>query len=475
MSQGKVLVFIPTYNERENVERMCAEIKALNLGCDILFMDDNSPDGTGRVLDGLAEKFHDIRVVHRSGKLGIGSAHLDGITFAFENGYERLVTMDCDFTHSPADIVRLLDASEGYDITLGSRYMQKNSLPGWSPFRRLTTLFAHFLTKSLLGIKCDASGALRAYNLNKIPLRLFQSVKSRSYSFFFESLFVLTNNGFTVKEIPIVLPARTYGHSKMTFLEAGRSARFLLRLSLEKMVNPGRFQIGREIDALNPGVQDPQNWDPYWDRKSKASGLVYEAIATVYRQLFIKRNLEAALKKHFPPQARLLHAGCGSGQVDVDLHKRFQVTAVDVSREALDLYSKNNPAAHRIEQADILALPYPDQSFDGIYNLGVLEHFTHEDIHRMLNEFQRVLKPGGKTLLFWPHRRATSVAVLKAAKFLIKKSSGKDVEFHPAEISLLKGRSEAQRLLHDSALDLIAYSFNLKDLFIQAVVVAEKR
>ncbi|MGZ4966497.1 MAG: glycosyltransferase, partial [Chthoniobacterales bacterium] len=132
MTNERILIFIPTYNESENVERMHAEIRRLEIDADLLFMDDNSEDGTGAKLDRIAAADPRTSVIHRAGKLGIGSAHVDGITHAYQTGYDRLVTMDCDFTHSPADIPRMLAASREADIAIGSRYMQANSLPGWS-------------------------------------------------------------------------------------------------------------------------------------------------------------------------------------------------------------------------------------------------------------------------------------------------------------------------------------------------------
>jgi dolichol-phosphate mannosyltransferase len=160
--------------------------------------------------------------------------------------------MDCDFTHSPSDIPRMLAASKDGDIVVGSRYLQDNSLPGWNPFRRFLTYFAHFLTRVCLGNKFDASGAFRVYDLQKIPVGLFQIIRSNSYSFFFESLFILTKNNFSINEIPIVLPSRTYGHSKMSVSEAFKSVRYLMFLTWENSLNPGRFRMGRvPKDSVN--------------------------------------------------------------------------------------------------------------------------------------------------------------------------------------------------------------------------------
>lgn len=393
------LVFVPTYNERENVEELYRQIREIHLETDILFLDDASPDGTGDMLDRIAAADPHVSVIHRTGKLGIGSAHLCGIRRAYEHGYEWLVTMDCDFTHSPADIPRLLEAAAESGLGVGSRYMSPGSLPGWSLFRRGLTMLGHFLTKTLLGLPADASGAFRAYHLTAIPPAIFDMAVSRSYSFFFESLFILAQNRYKVTEIPIVLPARTYGHSKLTFREAFRSFRYLVRLAAENAVFPARFRLGRHTYATRTQLASPA-WDGYWKRKPSLSGLLYELTAAIYRQAVIRPNLERALRREFPRGARLLHAGCGSGQVDERLHADFQITAADISPEALSLYSRNNPGAHRLDHADIFALPYSDGEFDGVYNLGVVEHFPRHDIVRMLREFRRILRPGGKIVIF---------------------------------------------------------------------------
>ena len=237
------LVFIPTYNESGNVENICAQILALGLPLDILFLDDNSPDGTGTILDGLAAKHPNLSVIHRSGKLGIGGAHLDGIAWAYARGYPQLITMDCDFTHSPADIVKLRAAAVGFHVAVGSRFMEKGSLPGWNPLRRLLTMFGHFLTQNLLRMPFDCSGAFRVYDLTKISPDIFALVRPKGYAFFFESLFVLNRNGCTINEVPIVLPVRASGASKMSLREIWRGVSRLLAVFCLSVVQPSRFKL----------------------------------------------------------------------------------------------------------------------------------------------------------------------------------------------------------------------------------------
>ncbi|HPO07618.1 MAG TPA: methyltransferase domain-containing protein [bacterium] len=472
MELQRTLVFIPTYNEREHVEKICEGIQDLNLGCDILFIDDHSPDGTGDLLEQLSSRYGNVAVKHRFGKLGIGSAHLDGIAYAYDHEYEILITMDCDFTHSPEDIPRFLASSEDCDLVVGSRFLQAGSLADWNLYRRGLTILGHFMTRRLLGLPGDASGAFRLYRLNRIPRSVFDLVTSRGYSFFFETMFLLKANGASIGEVPIILPRRTYGHSKMTLHEVLHSASYIFQLSLMSYATPERFLCRRVSVQLNPSLVDPQNWDAYWDGHTESSVSVYTIIAGFYRRLVIKRNLHRFIRDTFPSGSRLLHAGCGSGQVDGNLHRDMRITAVDISPKALDLYSRNNPDASRIQHASLFDLPFPDSTFDGIYNLGVMEHFTSNEVSRIFQECHRVLKPSGKILLFWPHRRASSVLVLKFVHFFLHKILNRNTKLHPDEISLLSSRAEADRILQEAGLVLFDYHFGIRDLFVQAVLIA---
>ena len=471
---AKTLIFIPTYNECDNAPRMCEEIHKLGLDADVLFVDDNSPDGTGKLLEDLKMRVPRLIVQHRSGKLGIGSAHFDGISWAYEQGYQLLVTLDCDFTHSPADIPKLIEAAQDRDAAVGSRWMSSHSLPGWNLLRRFLTNFGHLLTKYVLGIPQDASGAFRAYRLDRLPRAVFSLVKTRGYSFFFESLFVLNKNSFAIGEIPIVLPARTYGHSKMDFAAAVRSARFVFELCLAAIRRPEQFLLEGAKAEIDPGLCDPQDWDRYWNEKSHAAGLTYEVIAGLFRRLIIKPNLERALLATFPPGSSLLHAGCGSGQVDTDLQKTMRITGLDISAGALRLYARNNPHADAIKHGDIFHLPFPDGTFSGVYNLGVMEHFTADEITRILLEFRRVLRPDGRLLIFWPMACAPSVQVLKAVHCVLGWFTARPTQLHPPEVSLLMSSREAGEYIRKGGFKLERFSYGARDLFTQAVLGAVK-
>lgn len=475
----RLLVVVPTYNERDNVEGLCHELQALELPLDMLFVDDNSSDGTGQALDSLAARSSIVKVLHRPGKMGIGSAHRDGIRWAYEHGYLRLVTMDCDFTHHPRHIPELLAKAEaGADVVVGSRYLKENSLEGWNPYRKALTRAGHLATRLLLGMGYDATNAYRCYRLDSIPRHLFDLVVSQGYSFFFESLYVLHRNRYRIEEIPIALPNRTYGHSKMDSREIRRSLRLLFVTYFKTLFNPEKFEVGEPFEMSEGAFQhsDEQGWEGYWaNEKTKAGGLLYDAVAAFYRKFIIRRSLNHFIAKHFAPGARLLHAGCGGGQVDADIRHRVSITGLDISVNALSLYKRLNKSQCAALHGSILEIPLPDDSIEGVYNLGVMEHFTEDQIRKILSEFHRVLSEGGRIVLFWPPEFGLSVLFFKALTFLfVNVLRKRNVKFHPDEITRVRSRGHVTRLVEEAGFRVLDYSFGPRDAFTYVVVAAEK-
>jgi len=240
----RTLIFIPTYNEGSNVRSLYDRLKVSAPGTPILWLDDASPDGTGATLDELAKTDPLVRVIHRPAKQGIGSAHLDAIRWAYEHRFDALITMDADLTHRPEDIPAFLEATRdgAADVVVGSRFMRAKSLPGWSPLRCAMTWLAHFLTRCFLGLPQDASNAFRLYRLDHISPDVFELVGNAGYGFFFESLYMLSANGFAICQIPVVLPVRTSDRSKMTVTEAGRGFMQLVGLGLNRLTGRRNFQ-----------------------------------------------------------------------------------------------------------------------------------------------------------------------------------------------------------------------------------------
>jgi len=211
-----ILVLIPTYNERENVEAIRGAIRALDIDLDVLFVDDGSPDGTGAILDRMACDDAKLTVIHRREKLGIGSAHLQGIAWAYARSYRTLITMDGDFSHQVEDVPRFLAEADAYDVVVGSRYLMRESLQEWNPFRRALTSVEHLMTRHMLGLRYDATGAYRLYRLDRIPKDAFEAVRATGYSFFFESMHVLQP---VSKEYARAPAARAPGETDMPLFE----------------------------------------------------------------------------------------------------------------------------------------------------------------------------------------------------------------------------------------------------------------
>ena len=237
--KNNILIFTPTYNEAENIEKLLSMLIGLNINADFLVIDDGSPDGTAMLIKQFSSNnpHQLIHLIERKEKKGIGSAHLMAIDFANHNKYLTLITMDADFSHQPADIPRFIEAIPNGDVILGSRFNHPESLAEWGLLRKTITHTGHFLTKILLGMPFDASGGLRLYQLNQISPSIFNSLSSKDYEFFFESLLILHMSGYKICEIPVVLPARIYGSSKMEFghMIRGVYRLFLLSLRLHVM------------------------------------------------------------------------------------------------------------------------------------------------------------------------------------------------------------------------------------------------
>lgn len=219
-----------------------------------------------------------------------------------------------------------------------------------------------------------------------------------------------------------------------------------------------------------------EGWDAYWSPEVQGAHKLYAALASVYRRIFICTRLSYWLRKTFRPGAELLHAGCGGGQVDALVGRRYRITGLDISRNALALYARNNPHAAATVHADLLGLDLEGRKYDGAYNLGVMEHFAPADIALILANLEKVLKPGGRVVLFWPLATAPSVKLLGAWHRLLNRGGDtRKVELHPAEISLIESERSVRAILEDAGWRVCSYSVSPWDLFIQAVIVCEPK
>jgi dolichol-phosphate mannosyltransferase len=221
MDQSKVMVVIPTYNEADNLPTMVGELLALGLpGLEILVVDDNSPDGTGAIADDLVRRYPDrVHVLHRSGRLGLGTAYIAGFGYALDQGAEAIIQMDADFSHSPSYIPQFLEAIEDYDVVVGSRYVSGGSLDerwGWG--RYFLSWWANSVwTRLILGVRVkDATAGFKCWRRATLEGIDLGRVRSNGYVFQVEMAYLTEKLGFRFHEIPIHFEDRRIGSSKMT-------------------------------------------------------------------------------------------------------------------------------------------------------------------------------------------------------------------------------------------------------------------
>ena len=230
---SKILVFTATYNEVQNIKKLISLIYKNFPKADILVIDDNSPDLTYKLLKKLKKKYKNLKIKLRDKKYGLDSAHKFAYDFAKKNGYVKLITMDADLSHNPIEIkkiVRLLDKSE---FVIGSRYIKggKCELPF---LRYLISFFGNKFIKFFLGIKCNEfTSSYRGFNLIKLKNFSLKKIKSKGYSFFMETVYLINKKNFKITEIPIIFKNRIYGKSKIPKIEILRTFFNLIRLKLK--------------------------------------------------------------------------------------------------------------------------------------------------------------------------------------------------------------------------------------------------
>lgn len=246
---NRIVVFIPTYNEYGNVERLYQAIKKLPHSLDILFCDDNSPDGTGILIDALVKKDSTVHVIHRPSKMGLGTAHKEAFKFAFTHGYDYLLTMDADFTHDPIYIPDLIEKKETVDIVIGSRYSAGGKMSGWNRFRLPFTYFWRFMINKGLGMPYDCTGAFRLYKVTILKPEVYEAFTSKGFSFGMEALYRFKQQGARVGEVPILARSRQEGTSKLSVKIMREFAKQYCRLVLERHILGQKKSSGQRNNA----------------------------------------------------------------------------------------------------------------------------------------------------------------------------------------------------------------------------------
>ncbi len=238
----KTLIIIPTYNELENLRPLLDEIFTNVPNSDILVVDDNSPDGTGALADQISEEDTRVHVMHRTGKLGLGTAYIAGFKYAIAQNYDSAFEMDADFSHDPRYLPDFLKAIESADLVIGSRYVKGGGTPNWSFLRRFISGGGNIYTRIVLGLPIhDCTAGYRCYRRNVLETIDLDTIQSQGYAFQVELVHRVLTQGFKIVEIPIIFMDRRVGKSKMSrkiFIEGFLS---VLRMRFGKEARPAQI------------------------------------------------------------------------------------------------------------------------------------------------------------------------------------------------------------------------------------------
>ena len=235
----KTLIIIPTYNEYENLSPLLENIFSYVPQTDILIVDDNSPDGTGELVDRIALTDKRVHIIHRSGKLGLGTAYVTGFKYAIAHNYDAAFEMDADFSHDPQYLPNFLTAIEDADLVIGSRYIPGGATPNWSIIRRLISGCGNIFARLVLGMPIhDCTAGYRCYRREVLERIDLESIESQGYGFQVELAYRVMKGGFRIVETPIVFMDRRVGKSKMSRKIVLEAFTYVLRTRFSKQPTP---------------------------------------------------------------------------------------------------------------------------------------------------------------------------------------------------------------------------------------------
>lgn len=264
------LVILPTYNEVENLPMIVEAVLAIDPGVDVLIVDDNSPDGTGRLADRLSDRDSRVKVMHRESKRGLGSAYLDGFNFGLRRGYSFLVEMDADFSHRPEDLERMLyvAAFGEADVVVGSRNVPGGKVIGWSLLRQLVSKGGSLYARTLLGLPVhDCTSGFKVFTREALESIDLSLIRSNGYGFQVEVNYACAQAGLRIVEVPILFPDRVQGSSKMSAAIALEAAVVVLGLKLRRRALALRPIPLRQVHAVRA-----------WEAAVDDSDAEYEAV-----------------------------------------------------------------------------------------------------------------------------------------------------------------------------------------------------
>jgi dolichol-phosphate mannosyltransferase len=227
------LIVLPTYNEVDNLEPLIREITALPKAFDILVVDDNSPDGTGKIAARLADELPTVHVLHRPGKQGLGTAYIAGFHWALEQGYDYILGMDCDFSHHPRSLPTFLEKIIHADLVIGSRYVPEGGTANWGLLRKLISAGGNFFARTMLGLTTnDCTGGFRCYRRSMIESIPWEEINLHGYGFLIGAIYHAERLEGRIIEFPIIFEDRRVGQSKMSLAIMLEAFAFITRLAL---------------------------------------------------------------------------------------------------------------------------------------------------------------------------------------------------------------------------------------------------
>ena len=238
MEHSKIVI-IPTYNEKENIEKIIRKVRSLDGDFHILIVDDGSPDGTGAIVKELRQEFPDtLFIIERSGKLGLGTAYITGFNWCLEHGYDYIFEMDADFSHNPDDLIRLYNACavDGADMSIGSRYVEGIAVRDWPLSRILISYGASYYVRTVLGMKVyDSTAGFVCYSRKVLENIDLDKIHMKGYGFQIEMKYNAWKLGFKIKEVSIIFTDRKEGKSKMSSSIFGEAFRGVIALRFRKI------------------------------------------------------------------------------------------------------------------------------------------------------------------------------------------------------------------------------------------------
>ncbi len=466
-----ISVVIAAYNEAENIgpltERLVDTLDAMpGVRWELIYVIEGE-DETISIARRLAAERREIRILYQAQPSGLGNAFRKGFD-AVSADADLVITMDADLNHQPEEIPRLVAKLEERhaDIVIGSRKVAGSLTEGAPLWKRLLSDAVNRGMRWLMRMPvADQTSGYRVYRAAALSSISWDST---GFAFLPEILMRAHGLGYRMVEEPIQFVFRTAGESKMRIFATASSYLSLLRR---------RRKFARRPNSNTSAQRGGRTaWDRHWiSRGGVEKGSAFGWISRLVRRIVFQPAVAHFLEQYFPAEGVFVELGCGTGESSARVPRRQRrFVGLDFSWPALNA-ARRSDCYHTHLCADISNLPFRSMSVDGVWNLGVMEHFPPGPLRASLREFERVLKPGGTAVLFWPGERNSSRWLLAPIEWAMSKLKRRPFHFFPDEVSRLKSRREAEEILRETGLETLRVDYSVRTWFIHTVVVAKKQ